>query len=147
MSNPKSISEIQQIIIDDFEFLEDWTEKYNYIIDLGKELAPLDEQYKIDENKVKGCQSQVWLHSSLNPDGTIEFLADSDAIITKGLIAMVTKVFTNQSPADILKSELTFIEEIGLHSHLSPTRSNGLASMIKLIKIYASAYQSKLSNV
>ncbi len=135
-----TINEQQDEIIDDFEVFSDWMDKYEFIIQLGKELPLIDEQYKIDMNLIKGCQSRVWLHAE-NKDGKIFFTADSDAIITKGLISLVIKVLSGQSAKDIANAQLYFIDKIGLNSHLSPTRSNGLLSMVKQIKSYAQAFQ------
>ncbi|QES88008.1 SufE family protein [Rhizosphaericola mali] len=135
-----TIEEQQQEIIEDFEFLTDWMDKYEMIIQLGKELPLIDEKYKTEDYKIKGCQSQVWVHADYN-NGVIDFTADSDAIITKGLISMIIKVYSGHTPAEILDNNLHFIDEIGLHSHLSPTRSNGLSSMVKQIKEYAFALQ------
>lgn len=137
-----SIQEKEKEIIDDFALFDDWDGKYEYIIDLGKELPLIDEKYKNDNYKIKGCQSQVWLHADFR-DGKIYFTADSDAIITKGIIALLVKVFSEESPEDIAKADLQFINEIGLSQHLSPTRSNGLLSMIKQMKLFAIALQNK----
>jgi len=139
-----SIEQKELEIIEDFEMFDDWMSKYEHIIELGKTLSPLDEQYKKDENLIKGCQSRVWLHSELK-DGKVHFEADSDAIITKGLVALMIGVLSDESPDDILNSKLGFIEQIGLKDHLSPTRSNGLVSMIKQMKMDALAYKVKLS--
>jgi cysteine desulfuration protein SufE len=139
-----TIKEIQEEIIDEFSMFEDWMERYEYIIELGKSLTILKEDYKLDSNLIAGCQSKVWLHSEMNED-KIQFSADSDAILTKGIVALLLRVFNNQKPADILAAELYFVDEIGLKEHLSPTRANGLVSMIKQIKLYALAFQSKLS--
>lgn len=138
-----TIKEIQEEIIDEFSMFEDWMERYEYIIELGKSLPLINEAYKLDENLIKGCQSKVWLHSELNGD-TIEFTADSDAILTKGIVALLLRVFSNQTPKAILEADTDFIDEIGLKEHLSPTRANGLVSMVKQIKMYAIAQQSKL---
>lgn len=140
-----TIKEIQEEIIDEFSMFEDWMERYEYIIELGKSLPLIDEAYKLDENLIKGCQSKVWLHSELKGD-TIEFTADSDAILTKGIVALLLRVFSNQTPKAILEADTNFIDEIGLKEHLSPTRANGLVSMVKQIKMYAIAQQSKLTN-
>lgn len=121
---------------------EDWMERYEYMIELGKSLPIIDSLHKTDENIIKGCQSKVWLHASYD-GSTIVFTADSDAIITKGIVAILIRVFSNQSPKDILASNTDFIDAIGLKEHLSPTRANGLVSMIKQIKMYAVAYQTK----
>lgn len=137
------IKEIQQEIIEEFSALDDWTERYKHIIELGKELPPLDEQHKVEENLVRGCQSQVWLHTKLE-DGKVIFEADSDAAITKGLVALMVRLYSGQDPDTILSTNPEFIREIGMQEHLSPTRSNGLASMIKQIKIYAMAYKTKM---
>jgi len=139
-----TIKEIQEEIIDEFSMFEDWMERYEYIIELGKSLPLIKESYKKDENLIMGCQSKVWLHSEIE-DYIIKFTADSDAILTKGIVAILLRVFNNQKPQDILDADLYFIDEIGLKEHLSPTRANGLVSMIKQIKLYALAFQSKLS--
>tara|TARA_Y100000589_G_scaffold332160_1_gene389819 strand:+ start:8532 stop:8948 length:417 start_codon:yes stop_codon:yes gene_type:complete len=133
-----TIQEAQQEIIDDFAFFDDWMDKYEHIIELGKELPQIDEKYKTDENLIKGCQSRVWLHAE-NKDGKIYYSADSDAIIAKGIISLLLKVFSGHTPEEILAANTDFINEIGLQEHLSPTRSNGLVSMIKQIKNYALA--------
>ena len=140
-----TIKEIQEEIIDEFSMFEDWMERYEYIIELGKSLPLIDETYKLDENLIKGCQSKVWLHSELKGD-IIEFTADSDAILTKGIVALLLRVFSDQTPKSILEADTDFIDEIGLKEHLSPTRANGLVSMVKQIKMYAIAQQSKLAN-
>lgn len=132
----------QQQIIDEFSALADWTERYKYIINVGRELEPLDEQYKIEENLVRGCQSQVWLHTKLE-DGKVIFEADSDAAITKGLVALMVRFYSGRTPDTIISTSPTFIKKIGMQEHLSPTRSNGLASMVKQMKIYAMAYKAK----
>lgn len=137
------IQEIQKQIIDEFKALGDWTERYKYIIELGRQLEPLDEKFKVEENLVRGCQSQVWLHTSLE-EGKVIYEADSDAAITKGLVALMTRFYSNQDPDTILTTNPDFIKEIGMEEHLSPTRSNGLASMVKQMKIYAMAYKTKL---
>lgn len=135
-----TINEIQDELIADFSFFEDWMEKYEYIIQLGKELPLIDEQYKKDEYLIKGCQSRVWLHAG-QQDGQIIFTADSDAIITKGLVSLMVKVLSGQTPEAIAQSDLYFIDQIGLKEHLSPTRANGLLSMVKQMKLYAAALQ------
>lgn len=141
-----SIAEIQQEIVEEFEMFDDWDQKYEYLIELGKELLPLDPRYKIDENLIKGCQSRVWLHAWRDETtGNIRYRADSDALITKGIIALLIRVFDNQKPEDILSASTDFIAKIGLHQHLSPRRANGLLAMIKQIKFYALAL-SKVSN-
>lgn len=131
-----TLQEKEQEIIDEFAIYDDWMDKYEYIIELGKELPLIDEAYKTDNRLIEGCQSRVWLHTQFN-DGKMEFSADSDAIITKGIIALLIRVFNNESPKNIASSQLQFISEIGLHEHLSPTRSNGLASMIRTMKMEA----------
>ena len=138
----KSIQQIQNEIIDEFNFFQDWSEKYQYLIDLGKTLPAFDSDNRIDSNLIKGCQSKVWLNSSFN-NNIIIFEADSDAIISKGIISLLIRVFSGHKPEDIIESHIDFIEKIGLNSHLSQTRANGLLSMVKQIKIYALAYQSK----
>ncbi len=137
-----TIQQTQDEIIADFELFGDWMDKYEYIIQLGKELPMIEEQYKTDDNLIRGCQSRVWLHTEFK-DGKLLFTADSDAVITKGLISLVIKVLNGQTPKAIIESDLYFIDAIGLSSHLSPTRSNGLLSMVKQIKLYALAYQKK----
>lgn len=137
-----SINEIQEEIIDEFSMFDDWEQRFQYVIDLGKTLPLIDAQYKTDENTIKGCQSKVWLHSEIN-DGKVVFTADSDAIITKGIIAILVRVFSNQKPEAILAANTDFIDAIGLKEHLSPTRANGLVSMIKQIKMYALAYTAQ----
>ncbi len=139
-----TIKEIQQEIIDEFSMFEDWMERYEYIIELGRSLPLINESYKLDENLIKGCQSKVWLHSELNQD-RVQFSADSDAILTKGIVALLLRVFSEQLPKDILEADTEFINEIGLKEHLSPTRANGLVSMVKQIKLYALAQQAKLA--
>lgn len=141
MSN---IKEIQNEIIDEFSMFDDWMQRYEYMIDLGKSLPIIDEIYKDDDHIIKGCQSKVWVHAGLQNDKII-FTADSDAIITKGIIAILIRVWSNQKPQDILDADTSFIDEIGLKEHLSPTRANGLVSMIKQLKMYAVAYQSQLN--
>ena len=137
-----SIKEIQDEIIDEFSMFDDWEERYQYVIDLGKTLPLIEEQYKTDNNIIKGCQSKVWLHAETK-DGNVVFTADSDAILTKGLIAIMIRVFSNRSPQAILEADTAFVDEIGLKEHLSATRANGLVSMIKQIKMYALAFSAK----
>ena len=134
-----TIENLQQNLIQDFEFFEDWTQKYEYMIELSKGLDKMDQEMKSDKNIIKGCQSKVWLHADY-PDGKIKFLADSEAIITRGIIAILLMVFNNKTPDEIINSDISFIEKIGLKEHLSPNRANGLYSMIKQIKFYAIAY-------
>ena len=132
----------QQQIINEFSALTDWTERYKHIINIGRKLDPLDEAYKIEENLVRGCQSQVWLHTRFE-DGKIIFEADSDAAITKGLVALMVRFYSDRTPDTIISTDPVFIKKIGMQEHLSPTRSNGLASMVKQMKIYAMAYKTK----
>ena len=139
-----SIQEIQEEIIEEFAMFEDWMQRYEYMIDVGKTLPLIAAEFKTDDNIIKGCQSKVWVHAELK-DSQLEFTADSDAIITKGIIAILIRVFSNQHPKDILASDTSFIDQIGLKEHLSPTRANGLVSMIKQIKMYAIAFQTQLS--
>ena len=137
-----SIENIQNEIVEEFSMFEDWMERYEYMIELGKSLPLIDSNYKTDDNIIKGCQSKVWLHADFKQDKVI-FTADSDAIITKGIVAILIRVFTNQTPQAILAANTDFIDAIGLKEHLSPTRANGLLSMIKQIKMYAIAYQTQ----
>ncbi len=138
----ETIDEKQKRICETFESLEDWMEKYNYIIDLGKNLPPIDEKYKKKENLIEGCQSQVWLGAEYK-DGKVFFYADSDALITKGIIALLIEVLSGHTPQEIIDTELWFLDKSGLKSHLSPTRSNGLLSMVKQMKMYALAFKTK----
>jgi cysteine desulfuration protein SufE len=137
-----TINEIQEEIIEEFALFDDWADKYEYIIDLGKKLRGLPEDQKTEDNIIKGCQSKVWVHGEQNND-KIVFTADSDAILTKGIIAILIRAFSNQTPADILEANTDFVDEIGLKEHLSATRANGLVSMIKKIKMYALAFEAK----
>ncbi|MBF8149218.1 SufE family protein [Winogradskyella sp. F6397] len=139
-----TIEEVQNEIIDEFSMFEDWEERYQYMIDLGKDLPLIDEKYKTEDNIIKGCQSKVWVHANM-VDDKVNFTADSDAIITKGIIAILIRTFSNQHPAAIIEANTDFIDKIGLKEHLSPTRANGLVSMIKQLKLYAIAYQTQLS--
>lgn len=138
------IKEIQEEIVDEFAMFEDWMQRYEYMIELGKSLPLIDEKYKTDANSIKGCQSKVWVHAELKA-GKLIFTADSDAIITKGIIAILIRAFSNQKPQDIIDADTDFIDEIGLKEHLSPTRANGLVSMVKQLKLYAIAYQTQLN--
>lgn len=140
-----TIKEIQDEIIDEFSMFDDWMQRYEYIIELGKSLPLIKEEYKTDENLIKGCQSKVWLQGEQNDD-KIVFTADSDAILTKGIIAILIRAFSNQKAEDIIKADTEFIDEIGLKEHLSATRANGLVSMIKNIKMYALAFDAKNKN-
>lgn len=142
MKNNTTIEETEKEIIEEFSLFSTWDEKYEYIIDLGKKLPPLEEQYKLDENKVKGCQSTVWLVADYK-DGKIIYKAESDAVIVKGLISMLIRVLSKHSPDEIIHAKLNFINEIGMTSHLAQTRSNGLLSMVKQMKNYALAYKIK----
>lgn len=135
-----TIEEVQQEIIADFAVYEDWMDKYTYLIELGNELAPIDEAYKNDQNLIRGCQSRVWLQQKLEGEYLI-FVAESDALIVKGLVALLLKVFSGRTPQEILDADPYFIDAIGLRQHLSPTRSNGLMAMVKQIKLYALAYK------
>lgn len=137
-----SIQEVQNEIVEEFSMFEDWMQRYEYIIELGKSLPLIDEQYKSEDNIIQGCQSKVWVHGEQEND-KIVFTADSDAILTKGIIAILIRAFSNQKASDILEANTDFIDEIGLKEHLSPTRANGLVSMIKQIKIYALAFDAK----
>lgn len=139
-----NIQEIEEEIIGEFEMFDQWDDKYQYLIDLGKSLAPLNEELKTDDRLIRGCQSRVWLHSELK-DGTVEYTADSDAIITKGIVALMVRVLSGHSPKEIVDAQLPFIDAIGLKEHLSPTRANGLVSMIKQMKMDALALQAKVS--
>jgi cysteine desulfuration protein SufE len=137
-----NIQDIQDQIIEEFSIYEDWLDKYQYIIDLSKDLPLIDDQYKKENYVIKGCQSQVWLHADFKNDKVI-YTADSDAVITKGIISLLIRVLSNQTPEDILNCDLYFIEKIGLKENLSPTRSNGLVAMIKQMKLYAMACNYK----
>lgn len=139
-----SIREIQEEIIEEFSMYEDWMQRYEYMIELGKSLPLIDEKYKTDDNLIKGCQSKVWVHAEME-DEKLVFTADSDAIITKGIIAILVRAFSHQHPKEIIEADTSFIDEIGLKEHLSPTRANGLVSMIKQLKMYAVAYQTQLN--
>lgn len=136
-----TIKEIQEEIVDEFAMFDDWMQRYEYIIELGKSLPLIEDQYKIEENLIRGCQSKVWLHAE-KKDDKIVFTADSDAILTKGIIAILIRTFSDQKAADVMNADTSFIDEIGLKEHLSPTRANGLVSMLKQIKLYAIALQA-----
>ena len=144
MNEQKSISEIENEIVEEFSLFDSWDDKYEYIIDLGKKLEPLDEKYKIDENKVRGCQSTVYLVADYR-DGKVFYKAESDAVIVKGLISMLIRVLSGQKPDDIINAPLNFIREIGMMTHLAQTRSNGLLAMVKQMKNYALAFKAKSS--
>lgn len=137
-----TINEIQDEIIEEFSFFDDWMQKYEHIIAFGKDLPALSDDLKTEENIVKGCQSKVWLHADLDGD-SLKFSADSDAVITKGLVGLMVRVLSNHNPKDIAEANLYFVDQIGLKEHLSPNRANGLASMIKKMKMYGVAYQAK----
>jgi len=137
-----TMKEMEDELIQEFEMFDDWMDKYNYIIELGKDLPMIDPQYKTEEFLISGCQSQVWLHPE-EKEGKLYFSADSDAIITKGIVNLLIRVLSGHTPQEILDNDLSYLDTIGLKNHLSPTRSNGLASMIKQIKLYALAYSAK----
>ncbi len=138
----KSIAEVEAEIIAEFGLFDDWMDKYNYLIEMGKETPLIDPKYKIESNLISGCQSRVWLHAKFE-DGKISFTADSDAVITKGIANILIRVMNNQTPDAIINAEFSFVDQIGLKEHLSPTRSNGLLSMIKQMKLYALAFKTK----
>lgn len=137
-----TLQEAEEKIIEEFSYFEDWMDKYNYIIELGKSLPLIDEQFKTNEYRIEGCQSNVWLHADYR-DGKLYFTADSDAIITKGIINLLIRVLSERSPQEILSADLSYIDAIGLKNHLSPTRSNGLVAMIQQIRRFAIVYQAK----
>ena len=139
-----SIKAIQDEIIEEFSLFEDWMQRYEYMIELGKSLPLINNDYKTDKYIIKGCQSKVWVHANLDGD-KLKFTADSDAIITKGIIAILIRVFSDQNPKDILEANIDFIDKIGLKEHLSPTRANGLVSMVKQIKMYAVVFQTQFN--
>lgn len=137
-----TINEIQDEIIDEFSGFDDWMDKYQLLIDLGNEQAPLDERYKVESNLIDGCQSRVWLQADY-ADGIITFTAESDALIVKGIVALLIRVLSGHTPQEILDADLYFIDQIGLKEHLSPTRSNGLLAMVKQMRMYALAFRTK----
>lgn len=137
-----TINEIQEEIIEEFSVFDDWMDKYSYLIEIGNDLDGFQEENRLDNNLIEGCQSRVWLHAELK-DGNIYYTADSDAIIVKGIVALLVKVLSGRTPDEILENELTFVEKVGLKEHLSPTRSNGLVAMIKQMRLYALAYKAK----
>ena len=137
-----TIRETQEDIVGEFDMFSDWMEKYEYLIELGKSLPLIDKSYKTEDNLIKGCQSQVWLHAE-HKSGKVIYTADSDAILTKGLIALMIRVLSGHEPGDIVEADMAFIDKVGLKEHLSPTRANGLASMIKQMKYYALALQAR----
>jgi len=138
------IADIEEEIQEEFEMFDDWTQRYEHMIDLGRSLPLIDAKYKLDDNLIKGCQSKVWVHAEMEDDKLV-FSADSDAIITKGIIAILIRVLSHQKPQDIIDAEMDFINKIGFKEHLSPTRANGLVNMIKQLKLYAIAYQTQLN--
>lgn len=140
-----NINDVQEELIEEFALFDDWMDKYQHLIELGKTLPLIAEEDKTDDKLIKGCQSKVWLKAALENDRVV-FTADSDAIITKGIVAILVRVFSQHSPEEILEADTAFIDEIGLKEHLSPTRANGLVSMIKQMKLYALAYQTQLKN-
>ncbi len=140
-----TIQEIKEEVLDDFNLFDDWMEKYDYIIELGKNLPMIDDKYKTQAYLVKGCQSQAWLHAEL-VDGKIVYTADGDAIIAKGVLALLFRILSNQTPQDVINEDLSFLDEIGLREHLSPTRANGLMATIKMMKFYAVALNAKLEH-
>ena len=137
-----TINEVQDKIIDEFSFFEDWMDKYNLLIDIGKELPVIDTKFKVKDFLIEGCQSKVWLHPQID-NGRISFTADSDAIITRGIVSLLIKVLSGRTPDEIMSADLYFIEKIGLRQNLSPTRSNGLLSMVRQMKLYAMAYDAR----
>ena len=138
----KSINELQDEVIEEFSSFDDWMDRYQMLIDLGNELEPLDEKYKTESNRIDGCQSRVWLQADYH-DGVIDFQAESDALIVKGIVALLIRVLSGHTPKEILDADLYFIDRIGLHDHLSPTRSNGLLAMVKQMRMYAVAFGMK----
>lgn len=141
----ETINQVQDEIIEDFSVFDDWMDKYALLIELGNSLTKLDEKYKVESNLIEGCQSRVWLHADYK-EGKVFFEAESDAVIVKGIIALLIKVLSGRTPSEIIDTDLYFVEKIGLNEHLSPTRSNGLVSMIKQIRFYALAYKTKELN-
>jgi cysteine desulfuration protein SufE len=137
-----SIPETEALIVEEFSMFDDWLDKYNYLIELGRSLPVIEDQYRTDQYLISGCQSKVWLHAAIK-DGKVIFSADSDAILTKGIVNLLIRVLSNQVPADIMEAKLGFIDQIGLKEHLSPTRSNGLSSMVRQMKLYASVFRMK----
>ena len=137
-----TISELQEQVVSEFSLFDDWMDKYNYLIEMGRSIPIIDENYKTDQYVITGCQSKVWLHADYR-DGKIFFSADSDAIITKGIVNLLIRVLSGHTPEEILNADMDFIEKIGLREHLSPTRSNGLTSMVKQMKLYALAFKTK----
>lgn len=141
-----TIQEIQQQIADEFSVFTEWLDKYAYLIELGKSLTPYDEKNRVEQNLIQGCQSRVWLNAELTDDGKLAFTADSDAIITKGIVSLLVRVFSGQTPQDIIAADVSFLDKIGLRENLSPTRANGLLSMVKQMKLYAVAFDAQKRN-
>ncbi|MBQ7361901.1 MAG: SufE family protein [Bacteroidaceae bacterium] len=139
-----TIKDKQEEIIEEFSAFDDWMDRYQLLIDLGSEQPPLDEKYKTENNLIEGCQSRVWLQADLMSDGTVRFLAESDALIVKGIVSLLVEVYSGHTPNEILENEPYFVEAIGLKEHLSPTRSNGLVAMIKQMRLYALAFKTKM---
>lgn len=139
-----TINEVQDEIIDEFADLTDWMDRYAYIIELGSAMPDMEERYKTPDNLIEGCQSRVWIEATLTPEGRMQMEADSDALIVKGIVALLMRVLNDRTPREVMDADLYFIDRIGLAEHLSPTRSNGLVAMVKQIRLYALAYQTKL---
>ena len=137
-----TIKEIQDEIVEEFSSFDEWMDKYAYLIELGNDLEPYDDTYRVDQNILDGCQSKVWLHAWME-DGKVFYMGDSDAIIVKGIVALMIRALSGQTPQDIIESDLSFVDEIGLKEHLSPTRSNGLVAMIKQMRLFALAFKAK----
>lgn len=137
-----TINEIQEEIVEEFSAFDDWMDKYSYLIEIGNDLEPFNDEWRVDQNLIEGCQSKVWFHAEMK-DGKIIYSADSDAIIVKGIVGLLLRAMSGQTPDDILNNDLTFVEKIGLKEHLSPTRSNGLVAMIKQMRLYALAFKAK----
>ena len=144
ISEEMNIKEIEERIVSEFSMFDDWMDKYNYIIEIGRGLPLIEEQFKNDQYVITGCQSKVWLHATYN-EGKVKFTADSDAIITKGIVSLLIRVLSEQTPEEILNADMQFLDQIGLREHLSPTRSNGLTSMVKQMKLYAMVFKAKES--
>lgn len=143
MNSTNKVNSRQDEVIDEFDMFSDWMEKYEHIIEIGKDLATMEEEDKVDENLIKGCQSRVWLSAKLNSEGEVIFSGDSDAIITKGLVALMIHILSGSQASEIAAADLYFLEKIGLNQHLSPTRSNGLASMVKQMKMYGLVFSAR----
>ena len=143
MNSTNKVNSRQDEVIDEFDMFSDWMEKYEHIIEIGKDLATMEEEDKVDENLIKGCQSRVWLSAKLNSEGEVIFSGDSDAIITKGLVALMLHILSGSNASEIAAADLYFVEKIGLNEHLSPTRSNGLASMVKQMKMYGLVFSTR----